>query len=141
LVCFHLPCTWSQFIAASLRILLQMDGLVHSAERTNGRKKSSHRRGLRPKGEKPQLWRSFQLRKERSKELAKHKNTSEVMESQSSYTDGRCPEMGLPGAVLALGKFARLRFFSSSHDIWASEEISNGMGIGDKKAIRETAEI
>jgi len=63
---------------------------------------------------KTAMWRSFQLRKERSKELAKHRKKFEVMESQT-VTPMALARDGLAGAVLALGKFALLRFFL--HDV------------------------
>ena len=86
-----------------------MDELDHSAERNQRPEKSSHRRGPRPNGENRNVA-LFQLRKERSKELAKHRKNSEVMESQT-VTPMALAKDWFAGAVLALGKFARLRFF------------------------------
>jgi hypothetical protein len=59
-------------------------------------------------------YRSFQLRKERSKELAKHRKNFEVVESQT-VTPIVPARDEFARAVLALGKFARLRLFL--HDV------------------------
>jgi hypothetical protein len=92
-----------------------MDDLDHSAVRNQPPDKSSIDAALDPipNGENHNVA-LLQLRKERCKELAKHGKNSEVMESQS-VTPMALARDGFLGAVLALGKFARLRFFL--HDV------------------------
>jgi hypothetical protein len=80
---------------------------------TNGRRNLPIGAALDPKM-RTAKYRSFQLRKERSKELAKHRKIFEVMESQT-VTPIAPARDAFARAVLALGKFARRRFFL--HDV------------------------
>jgi hypothetical protein len=84
------------------------------------------------------MWRSFQLRKERSKELAKPRKNFQVVDFQEvtppwHAKNGPC----LP--VLEPRKFACCRPFL--HDVKTSRKFPMGMGIGDKKAVGEQREI